>query len=382
MTGRVAAIPASPALVDAVAWVRARAWIVGWWAFGRALVLGPALVVDAFGPRGYLRRDEHAHTLGLLGSWDGLWYRMIASDGYLLIPGHQSDPAFFPLYPVLLRGVHGLGFGYQTAGLLLSNALLLVALGAFEALTRHLLGPGHARRATVYVAIFPLGYVFSMAYPESLVLAAIALAGLAALHGRWWAASLCAGAAALARPEGLFVALPVLASAWHRRSDLSPVRWGLALGAVLAPAAALASFPLYLGYVLGDPLAWNHAEQAWGRRVSPLGFIRAFEHLPHALSQNPWLVRDVVAFVVYAVILAAARRAGVSVPWLVGGVAVIGLPLFSGSFESIGRFGLLAPPVFWGLAWLGRKRGVDRAIRAASVVLLVAATVTVPYVFP
>jgi hypothetical protein len=160
------------------------------------------------------------------------------------------------------------------------------------------------------------------------------------------------------------------------------VRWGLALGAVLAPAAALASFPLYLGYVLGDPLAWNHAEQAWGRRVSPLGFIRAFEHLPHALSQNPWLVRDVVAFVFYAVILAAARRAGVSVPWLVGGVAVVVLPLFSGSFESIGRFGLLAPPVFWGLAWLGRKRGVDRAIRAASVVLLVAATVTVPYVFP
>ena len=36
-----------------------------------------------------------------------------------------------------------------------------------------------------FLAIFPFGYVFSMAYPESVVLAAIALAGVAALRGRW-----------------------------------------------------------------------------------------------------------------------------------------------------------------------------------------------------
>jgi hypothetical protein len=56
--------------------------------------------------------------------------------------------------------------------------------------------------------------------------------------------------------------------------------------------------------------------------------------------------------------------------------------VFSGSFDSIGRFGLLAPPLFWGLAWLGRSRRADLAIRATSLVLLVVATATVPYIFP
>jgi len=355
---------------------------MGWWAFGRAVVFATALAVHGVGPRSSLHPDERGHLLGLLGGWDGRWYRMIAANGYLLIPGHQSDPAFFPVYPVLLRAVHALGVGYETAGLLLSNGALLAALAAFHALTRELLDPTLARRATIYVAIFPLGYVFSMSYPESLVLGAIALAGLAAARGRWSTAAICAAVAALARPEGLFVVLPILASAWGRRRGASSATRGLALGAVLAPVAALASFPAYLGFVLHDPFAWSDAEHAWGRRFSPLGFVRAITHLPGMLAQNPWLVRDVVCFFVYLVLLAAARRAGTPHPWLIGGAAVVVLPLFSGAFTAIGRFGLLVPPVFWGLAWLGRHREADRAIRVASLALLAGATFTISYVFP
>ena len=106
--------PASP-LAASAEWLAARAWIAGWWMAGRALVLVTALAVDVFGPRGYLSSDERAHAFGLLSAWDGRWYRMVASDGYLLVPGRQSDPAFFPLYPVLLRTVHSLGTGYRSA---------------------------------------------------------------------------------------------------------------------------------------------------------------------------------------------------------------------------------------------------------------------------
>lgn len=376
----VEAIPARPAVT--LDRIREHAWIAAWWAGGRALVLTTALAVDAFGPRGFLRHDERVDAFGILNAWDGRWYRMIASDGYLLVPGRQSDPAFFPLYPLLLRGAHALGIGYQASGLLISNLALLVALVAFEALTRELFGPTLARRATVYVAIFPLGYVFSMSYPQSLVLAAIALAGLAATRGRWHVAAACAAAATLARPEGLFVALPIAVYAWRRRHGATPLERGLALGAVIAPVAALASYPLYLGGVLHDPLAWNRAQQAWGRRFSPTGFVSAAMRLPHTLTQNPWLTRDVVCLVVYAALLVAARRAGTPLPWLVAGAAVVVLPVFSGSIDSIGRFGLLAPPLFWGLAWVGRGHRADLAVRAASVALLVAATVTVPFVFP
>jgi hypothetical protein len=376
------ASPTAGSLVAAGEWLRDRAWIAAWWIAGRTVVFAVALVVGAVGPRGYVGSFERAHAFGLLASWDGLWYRRVAEHGYLLLPERQSDPAFFPLFPLLLRGAHALGAGYTAAGLIVANVTLLVALFAFHALTAELLGAAVARRATVYVSVFPLSFVFSMAYPESLVLAAMALAGLAALRGRWGWAGVFAAAGALARPGGAFVALPLLAVAWRRRRRMSQLEGGLAVGAVLAPLAALASFPLYLGYALGNPFAWSEAESRWGRHFSPLGFVDAFDNLPTAFSHSAWVARDLGALVAYLLLIVLARRCGAPRSWQLVGLAIVALPAFSGSFNSIARFGLLAPPVFWGLARLGRTPRADLAIRVGSVVLLVAATATIPYAFP
>lgn len=342
-------------------------WIAGWWIVGRAIVVGAALAV---------------HGLGTLGSWDGRWYRAVAAHGYLLVPGRQSDPAFFPLFPALLRVGHHLGFGYTTTGIAVANVAFLASLAGFHVLTRDLFDSTFARRATAYLAIFPFGYVFSMAYPESFVLAATTLAVVAAARRHWTLAAGCAAAASLGRPEGLFVAGPLLALAWRQRHELSPVRRGVAFGASLASAAGLAAYPLYLGGVLHDPTAWSRAERAWGRQFTPLGAMRAVEHLGRAFDGNAWVVRDVVATLLYLALLLAAARAGTPRVWLAVGAAIVVLPLFSGSFDSTGRFGLLAPPIFWGLAWVGRRRRMDVAIRATSLLLLVAATVTIPLVFP
>lgn len=362
--------------------LRVLAWIGGWWIAGRAVIVVAAVLVHRFGPMGWIRNVEHAHALGPLQAWDGRWYRMVASSGYLLVPGRQSDPAFFPLYPALLRGGHELGLGYSTTGLIIANVGFFGALVAFYALTRTLLGDGMAHRATAYLAVFPFGYVFSMVYPESIVLALIALAALAAIHRRWGWAAVCAALAALARPEGLFVALPLAVLAWQQRHVLSPRARGVAIGAILAPVAAIGSFSLYLGSTLGDPMAWSQAERSWGRAFSPLGFVHAIEGFGRAFSHDAWVTRDVVAVVVYLVLLAAAARAGVTWPWLLSGLGIVLLPLFSGSFDSVSRFGLLAPAAFWGLAAIGRDPRAHRAILALSMPLLAAAIVTLPLRFP
>ena len=361
---------------------RVLAWIGGWWIAGRALIVVTAVLVHHFGPLGWIRNVEHAHALGPLQAWDGRWYRMVASSGYLLVPGRQSDPAFFPLYPVLLRAGHALGLGYSTSGLLVANVGFFGALVAFYALTRTLLGDAMAHRATVYLAVFPFGYAFSMVYPESIVLALIALAALAALHRRWGWAAACAAAAALARPEGLFVALPLAVLAWQQRHVLSARARGVAIGAILAPLAAIGSFSLYLGTTLGDPMAWSQAQLSWGRRFSPLGFVHAVTGFGSAFAHDAWVTRDVVAVLVYIVLLAAAARAGVTWPWLLSGLGIVVLPLFSGSFDSISRFGLLAPAAFWGLAALGRDPRAHRLILASSFPLLAAAIVTLPLQYP
>lgn len=343
-------------------------WLVGWWAVGRLVAIGTALAVRP--------------TIWTLDRWDGRWYRMVARGGYLLVPGRQSDPAFFPLYPIMLRMVHAIGVGWGVAGPLLSNLAFLLGLLLFYRLSREMFSESLARRATTLLAVFPLSYVFSMSYPESIVLVFLTAAPLAALRRRWWLAAFCAAAAALARPEGLFLALPLAAIAWRQRHELSPTRRGAALAAVFAPLAAIASYSVYLASVLHDPLAWSQAERAWGRQFEVSGAYEAFAHLPATIGHDAWLVRDVVCFFVYLALLYAARRVGTPPAWLAAGAAIVILPTFTGAFDSIGRFGLLAPPLFWGLAGLTTNPRSERIVRSLSLVLLVLGTASLAYVFP
>jgi hypothetical protein len=63
---------------------------------------------------------------------------------------------------------------------------------------------------------------------------------------------------------------------------------------------------------------------------------------------------------------------------VLSGALVVVLPTFSGSFHSIGRFGLLAPAIFWGAAQVVRSRWVF----AISGIFLIAGVATLPLLFP
>jgi Mannosyltransferase (PIG-V) len=364
-------------------WVLRNRAILGWWAASRAVVLSATLAVHWLRePRGYFGHRAFHAALGTLESWDGTWYRHVAAHGYLLVPGHQSDPAFFPLYPLLLKLVGASGMSTGAGGVALSSLLFLLGLVAFDALGRELFPHTLARRATLLAAVFPMSYVCSMVYPESLVFLAFALTGLFAVRRRWSLAAAAAAVAALARPEGVLLALPiagVLATSWQR---LETRDRGRGIAAVLAAPAAAASFPAYLGLALHDPFAWTKAEQAWGRSFRTDGILHAITRVGHEFSQQGWAGRDVGLCVLTLALVAVARRAGAPRTWVAVGALLVLLPLGTGSFESDGRFGLLALPAYWGLASLVRRQLVNVAVITLSLALLAAATVTVPLVFP
>jgi hypothetical protein len=363
------------------AWLEQRRTILVAALASRVLVLTAAAIGHEF--RWSRRLPVHiasiAHTLTTLGYWDGKWYRTIAERGYLLIPGRQSDPAFFPLFPILLKGVHALGLSYLTAGLVIANLAFVAGLLTFHELSRHVVDAETAKVATVLAALFPMSFVFSMTYPESFVFLALALALLFALQGRW-TASACAGSiAALTRPEALLFAIPLAAIAVGYGRTTNADR-GRAIGAALAPVASFLSFPLYLGWAVHDTFAWSHAQAAWGRAFGLEGFGNAFRGLSQPGAT--WLWRDVAFVVVYVVLLVTARRNGVPRSWILAGAAIVLIPLASGSFMSASRFGLLALPVYWGLAFCARRPLVRRALLVVSAGLLVAGTITIPLVTP
>ena len=59
------------------------------------------------------------------------------------------------------------------------------------------------------------------------------------------------------------------------------------------------------------------------------------------------------------------------------GLAVVLLPIASGSFTSDARFGLLALPVYWGLAVAARRKRVEWVLLAAFPILLAAGVFTI-----
>src|SRR5437879_3413657 len=322
------------------------------------------------------------HAFGTLEAWDGVWYRYIAVHGYILVPGHQSDPAFFPLYPLLLKIVGVTGIATGVAGIFLSMIFFLGALLAFDALGVELVGPPLARRATLLLAVFPTSYVCSMVYPESLVLLAFALAGLFAVRHHWLRCAAFAALAGLARPEGVLLLLPIGGYVAARWRGLPAEERGRALAAALAAPAAALSYVLYLAWALHNPFAWSDAQQAWGRSFRVDGLWHALTHSSRNLLENPWQWRDVALCVLTLLLVAAARRVGVPWGWIALGALMVLLPLGSGSFESDGRFGLLALPAYWGLAWVSRHGRAFVPLVVVSAALLAAATVTLPLVLP
>src|SRR3954454_17821622 len=138
------AIEATPARTGAIASVRdseaVRAAVRIGLSSRVAVLLVAVFAALSFGPAsGGLARenaikfDEPALThaiadpvLAPLARWDSVWYLTIAHSGY----GGTARAAFFPLYPLLVRGV-GTALGGSHAALLI--AAYLVSLTAFLA---------------------------------------------------------------------------------------------------------------------------------------------------------------------------------------------------------------------------------------------------------
>jgi len=204
--------------------------------------------------------------MGLWSHWDGEHYVALAAGGYLQ-PPEQVSPAFFPLYPLLMRSFAGL-FGGPVSwgalsvwGTLISLLALPFALFFVYRIAESSWDAGVARGAVLALAFFPTTFFLNAAYTESLFLALSAGSLWAArVRGDLLLACLLAGLAAATRNVGIFLLAPLVYE-WFRNRDL--YRWrGLYLA--LAPSG-LVAYAAYLWLRFGDPLLFYTDQQKWGR---------------------------------------------------------------------------------------------------------------------
>ena len=294
---------------------------------------------------------------GLL-AWDGAFYHDIAQHGYLNLP-HEAL-RFFPLYPLLGRALTPFALGDASIALVaLANACSLAA----AVVTRRLVlfekqDPVLAERAVWLTALFPSAFVLVWAYAEALFLLCALATFLFARKGRYELAAVVALLAALCRPVGVLLALPLAIEGlrtWRRAGRHEQV------SRVIAVVAPVAGLGLYLGWVgrrFGDPLLpFTVQDELRGsadpitRLLRGIGDVVGVERFGDGLH-----VPFAIAFVVLAVVTARHWPAS----YTAFAAAVLVAAVSAQNLNSVERYALNAFPLLLTLAVLLRPGRLER----------------------
>ena len=333
------------------------------------------------GPPATLTNGWHNAITGW-NKQDSLWFLEIAQHGY---SSHNSSAAFYPGYPILIRVVGYVCFGHPLlAAYLVSNIALLAALVVLYRLTEREYDVRTARRAVLYLCLFPTAFFLFDTYSESVFLLAAAGAFALARRGRWGWAGLVGIGATLTRSLGVVVALALAVEAvhqtveQHRRQDEHGeasrdgllTRGAIRLGASAVPLAGTGGYLLFWQLRYHDWYRPIRLEKlVWGREFSAPwqtlwhGLTMAWRYGP--VSGYGWWMLDFVlvaaglalglwvavrARPVYAVYAWASLLLMLSEGWP-------GRPLVSDP-----RYVVTIFPLVWPLARLGRRQGIHDAL--------------------
>jgi len=316
--------------------------------------------------------------------WDGEHYVTLAMGGYLH-PPYNVSPAFFPLYPLLMRSFAELFGGpiskeaLSVWGPLLSLLFLPFALYFIYQIALDSFDEGVARGAVLALVFFPTTFFLNAAYTESLFLALSA--------GSLWAvrvrkdlllACVLATLAGATRNVGVFLIAPLLYE-WVK--DRDTFRWrGVYL---LAAPGGLLAYMGYLGVRFGDPLLFYSAQKDWGRQATGLlqtagrAWGSAVEGAGRLLDPGLWTHPSLgnvanhlaeagnffnLAFLAFAVVVLLAGSRDLPPSLTVYGLLLVAPAMLFGTPErplmGAPRYVLVAFPIFIVLGLLYRYRAL------------------------
>jgi hypothetical protein len=306
--------------------------------------------------------------------WDTAQYVTIATHGYSPV---TENPAFFPLYPLMMRVLDPVLPGDMVAaGLIVSSAACTTALALTYRLAEDLFDAPLARRALVSLMAFPFGFYLVAAYNESTFLALAVAALYLMRRGQWWWAGAIAGLSSAARPAGVLLAVP-FAVEYLRQRDWQWRRIRPDVAAVALAPVGLAGYVGYNWLALGDPLRFSHAQAHWGRTTQApwTGIADALGAWQARASQSGWL-HSLATYspldLLFVAAILALLGASLYGPWRLGspalylsvfGVAEFLLVLMSPlggplPLHGDGRYALEIVPIFLVLARLSAQRAV------------------------
>jgi hypothetical protein len=279
--------------------------------------------------------------VALHNRWDSYWFLDVAEKGYYLRgERRQANVVFFPLYPLLVRGVGYLtGGDLPLAGWVVSSLFLLLAAAMLTRFVQIFHPEIDAGQAVLCLLVFPTAFFLNAVYSESLFLCLSLGVFWAALRGRFWLAGACCALASATRVAGLFLCVPLLMEflqTYGWRGLLS--RRVAAL--VLAPGGAL----LFFGYhwlAFGDFFLYLKVQNWWGRDfVTGMGDF--------VVRTHPDMVNTVIecAYAVGALGMALAVFRNLRPSYGIYMLVSLGVALSSGTTFAIARYAMVLFPIY------------------------------------
>lgn len=360
-------------------WQRVPGWVLALLVYGLTRVVSTAFTLAA-GPsqQANLWAPQDDPPYGdFVSMWDGDRYRVIAEDGYprpLPVDGvgepTQSEWAFFPAYPALVRVVQAvLGLvlpgdvGFRTVAPSVSLLSGFAAAVVVFHLFRTRATTGESLLGVALVGSLPAAAVLQYSYSEALCLLALAASLLLLTTRRYVAVLPAVALLGLTRPVGLAFGLVVLVHLvvrWRdRHTDPFPLRQVLQvlLVGVVTGAAALA-MPVATAVAAGRPDGYTAVQVAWRVQDRMEWFTPWAWMADYVFGDNgPFFLALLVVAVVGVLASPPVRALGVEM-WTWCAAYALYLAAVLDPFTSLPRFLLLFFPL--GLAVVrtlgGRRR--------------------------
>ena len=313
--------------------------------------------------------------LAVWGRWDAEHYLGIAKAGY-----NGTEPAFFPLYPLLIRIVGAFTGSQLVAGLIISNVASFFGLLYLYKLVEHEYNRHVAQRATFYVSIFPTAIFFSAVYSESLFFCVTVASFYYLRERRWVMAGLFGFLAALTRSEGVLLAAPMFIEWIIAAKEGGHEFFRYWIDDVVKPLIGMALVPLglacymaYLWVLNGDPLRFSHVQTHWGRHFAPpwVSFASTVQKIVHAHATQTVANESLeLAFTLLMLIVLFVGFRRLRLSYVVYMALSIIIPMCTASLMSMPRFALVLFPMFALFGLWGARPTFQNAYVAFSLPLL------------
>jgi Gpi18-like mannosyltransferase len=246
--------------------------------------------------------------------YDSYNYAQIATKGYT----ENRLTAFFPLYPLIVRGVTSVtGIDVYWAGFLLSNFFFIGSLWLLYTLMEKR-GLGERIRLLTLSALvyFPSSFFFSAFYTESFFLFLALLAFWFWDNEKRGAAYFIGGLAALSRIVGVWVPLAFFVERLIRRKlDVKDCAF------TLMSSLMFFSYPVYLWLTKGEPLLFLKVMAPDYGRYSTIPFYPIYQDIVTSIETSriePIIIFHVLLFVIFISYLITTIRLqlrGVTIVW-------------------------------------------------------------------